>query len=189
MAHLASKLGIDGTAMYACNASYASYVSLGSALEQRSRGKKKSRPKRSVSETGGFCKFSLHGTVPKIRGLVDSRKSAVAARAHRSDGPDPPGKGPARAVEGRSAVRAPRPRPAPPRPCPAGAGAFGLGGIANTTKASRASGGWKQGASAAGLGGAGAECTASGVPRETFWPRGPAFPQIPAPLAPYFHPP
>ena len=40
--------------------------------------------------------------------------------------------------------------------------------------------------------GRGAECTASGVPQETFWPGDPAFPQISAPcapLAPGFHPP
>ena len=45
------------------------------------------------------------------------------------------------------------------------------------------SGGWTAGASAARLGGGGAEATASGVPREAFHPGDLAFPQISAPRA------
>ena len=54
------------------------------------------------------------------------------------------------------------------------------------------SGGWKQGASTAGLGEGGRNAPRQGVPRETFWPGSLAFPQISAPVRPprpCFHPP
>ena len=59
VAHLASKL-IDGTAMYACNASY---VSLGSALEQRSRT---NAGRRRLAATGPLDKELVKGVVDDI---------------------------------------------------------------------------------------------------------------------------